>query len=56
MPALDGIRGYGFLAIFLAHYLSPAIDRYRSIPWVNVLFYVEQIAYMAVPAFFVHSG
>ena len=56
MPALDGIRGYGFLAIFLAHYLSPAIDRYRSIPWVNVLFYVEQIAYMAVPAFFVLSG
>jgi peptidoglycan/LPS O-acetylase OafA/YrhL len=56
VPALDGIRGYGFLGIFLAHYLSPAIQRYRSNPLVNGLFYIEQIAWMAVPAFFVLSG
>jgi peptidoglycan/LPS O-acetylase OafA/YrhL len=54
--ALDGIRGYGFLAIFLAHYLAPTINRHRSNPWVDVLFYIEQLAWMAVPAFFVLSG
>ncbi len=56
MAALDGIRGYGFLGIFLAHYLSSAIYSYRSHAVVNVLFYVEQIAWMAVPGFFVLSG
>ena len=56
IPALDGIRGYGFLGIFFAHYLAPVIDRNRSIPWVNSLFYLEQIAWMAVPTFFVLSG
>ena len=56
LTALDGVRGFGFLGIFLAHYLSPAVDRNRSIPWVNGLFYIEQIAWMAVPAFFVLSG
>ena len=56
VAALDGIRGYGFLGIFLAHYLAPAIDLHRSNPWVNGLFYIEQIAWMAVPAFFVLSG
>ncbi len=56
MAALDGIRGYGFLGIFLAHYLATGIYRHRSNPWVNGLFYVEQIAWMAVPAFFVLSG
>jgi peptidoglycan/LPS O-acetylase OafA/YrhL len=56
VPALDGVRGYGFLAIFIAHYLAPAIDVNRSIGWVNCLFYLEQLAWMAVPAFFVLSG
>jgi peptidoglycan/LPS O-acetylase OafA/YrhL len=56
VPALDGIRGFGFLGIFLAHYLSLAVYRYRGHPWVNGLFYIEQIALMVVPAFFVLSG
>src|SRR5579871_2260754 len=56
VPALDGIRGYGFIGIFLAHYLAPLIERYRSHPWVNVFYYLEQIAWMGVPAFFVLSG
>jgi peptidoglycan/LPS O-acetylase OafA/YrhL len=56
LVALDGIRGYGFLGIFFAHYLSAVIDRYRSHPWGTCLFYIEQIAWLAVPAFFVLSG
>lgn len=53
---LTGIRGYGFLLVFLGHYFSTAITVNRSNSWVNVLFYVQQIGWLAVPAFFVLSG
>ena len=54
--ALDGVRGYGFLAIFLGHYLSPVIRSHRSNIFDNGLYYVAELAWLAVPAFFVLSG
>jgi peptidoglycan/LPS O-acetylase OafA/YrhL len=55
-PALDGIRGYGFLAVFLGHYLVPVIDLHRGAPLMDALHGVLEIAWLAVPAFFVLSG
>lgn len=54
--ALTGIRGYGFLAIFLGHYIGPAITQHRSNPWIKALYYVQALGWLAVPAFFVLSG
>jgi peptidoglycan/LPS O-acetylase OafA/YrhL len=56
ISALNGIRGYGFLAIFLAHYLSPVIEPNRSKTWVNCIYYAGRIVWLAVPTFFVLSG
>jgi peptidoglycan/LPS O-acetylase OafA/YrhL len=56
IPSLDGIRGYGFLAVFFAHYLSPVMAQYRAIAWVNALEYVKDLVFLAVPMFFVLSG
>jgi peptidoglycan/LPS O-acetylase OafA/YrhL len=55
-PSLDGIRGYGFLAVFLLHYFGPEyFVQYRSTPY-RVLAALECISYFAVPVFFVLSG
>jgi peptidoglycan/LPS O-acetylase OafA/YrhL len=55
-PALDGIRGYGFLAVFLGHYLLPIIDLHRGNPLMDALHNLLEIAWLGVPAFFVLSG
>ncbi len=54
--ALAGIRGYGFLAIFVAHYLTELIFVHRANTWVNGVYYVGHLAWLALPAFFVLSG
>jgi peptidoglycan/LPS O-acetylase OafA/YrhL len=56
MPSLEGIRGLGFLLVFIAHYLPP--DRFSSagsVPY-RVLLGLEEIAYFGIPMFFVLSG
>ena len=54
--ALAGIRGYGFLAIFAAHYLTEVIFAHRANKWVSGVYYVGHLAWLALPAFFVLSG
>ncbi len=56
VPALDGIRGYGFLAVFLGHAFGGAIAHHRSNFFGNLLYNLQQIEWLAVPAFFVLSG
>ncbi len=55
-PSLEGIRGLGFLFVFIAHYLPP--DRLTSegtFPF-RVLIGMEEVAYFGIPMFFVLSG
>src|ERR1700733_12732240 len=56
IPSIEGIRGYGFIAVFLAHYFSP--EQFASSG--RIFFYpalVESaIGTFAVPGFFVLSG
>src|SRR5206468_2453180 len=56
VPALDGIRGYGFLAVFLGHTVRSVIANHRSNFLGNFLYHLQQIEWLAVPAFFVLSG
>jgi peptidoglycan/LPS O-acetylase OafA/YrhL len=56
VPALDGVRGLGFLAVFLGHACKAAIENHRSSFLNNSLYHLLQIAWLAVPAFFVLSG
>lgn len=56
VPALDGIRGYGFLAVFLGHTFRSVIANHRSSFLGNFLYHLQQIEWLAVPAFFVLSG
>lgn len=56
IPALNGVRGYGFLAVFIGHYLTALIAAHRANPLVNGAYYLEHLAWLAVPGFFVLSG
>lgn len=56
IPALDGIRGYGFLAVFFAHYLELIVLEHRASIWARGFRYGEELAWLAVPMFFVLSG
>jgi peptidoglycan/LPS O-acetylase OafA/YrhL len=53
LPSLEGIRGYAFLLVFIAHcygYLGFVRE-----PWYQVRF-IQGIAFNSVPVFFVLSG
>jgi peptidoglycan/LPS O-acetylase OafA/YrhL len=56
VPALDGIRGFGFLAVFLGHTFRSVFANHRSSILGNSLYHLQQIEWLAVPAFFVLSG
>ena len=56
VPSLDGIRGYGFLLVFCAHYFLPRqLANPGSIKY-RLLSSVVSLAVFALPAFFVLSG
>jgi len=56
IPSIEGIRGYGFLVVFFAHYFPPELFASSG----RIFFYpsvIESaIATFAVPGFFVVSG
>jgi peptidoglycan/LPS O-acetylase OafA/YrhL len=56
LPYLDGVRGYGFLLVFLVHYFSP--DQIARPGGIAFRFWtgLEPITFLAVPVFFVLSG
>lgn len=56
IPSLEGIRGYGFLVVFLAHYFSPEqfADKGRIFYYPSLI--ESAIGIFAVPGFFVVSG
>ncbi len=56
MPSVDGIRGYGFLLVFLLHYFQPMRLMVQGSASYKILVGAEEIAYFAVPMFFVLSG
>lgn len=56
MPSLEGIRGYGFLLVFMIHYLPTIRLAQQGNPVFRVLSGAQEIAYFAVPMFFVLSG
>jgi peptidoglycan/LPS O-acetylase OafA/YrhL len=56
IPSLEGIRGYGFLFVFFAHYLLPwALPNHHSFVFFSWKM-LKSLAYFAVPMFFVLSG
>jgi peptidoglycan/LPS O-acetylase OafA/YrhL len=55
-PALGGMRGYGFLAVFIGHYFGPVLLLHQNNFLVNVLSKPLELAWLAVPGFFVLSG
>ncbi|MGA8669981.1 MAG: acyltransferase [Terracidiphilus sp.] len=56
VPCLEGIRGYGFLLVFCAHYFSPYQLAHPGTVRFKVLAALQSLAIFAVPAFFVLSG
>ena len=56
LPALDGLRGYGFIAVFLGHYFAPLLIANRSNPAVLPIYVLGQVVWVAIPGFFVLSG
>jgi peptidoglycan/LPS O-acetylase OafA/YrhL len=56
VPSLEGVRGYGFLFIFLAHYFGIAESKVHGTWWLYPLFLIGEISWIMVPAFFVLSG
>lgn len=56
LPSLDGMRGFGVLLVFFAHYFRPSEFPFQNHAWSYPLFLVRQSAWMAVPMFFVFSG
>ena len=56
LPSLEGIRGYAFLLVFFYHYFWNDEFPFQRIPWLYPLFLIKQIAWIAVPMFFVLSG
>jgi peptidoglycan/LPS O-acetylase OafA/YrhL len=55
-PCLAGVRGYGFLLVFCAHYLRPDRLAHPDTVLYKVLIAVSSLGVFAVPAFFVLSG
>ncbi|MGO9939030.1 MAG: acyltransferase family protein [Terracidiphilus sp.] len=56
LPYLEGIRGYGFLLVFLVHYCPPyQIARAGSLAF-RLCTGLEPITFLAVPVFFTLSG
>jgi peptidoglycan/LPS O-acetylase OafA/YrhL len=56
LPCLEGIRGYGFLLVFCAHYFSPYQLGHPGTVRFKLLTAIQSLAIFAVPAFFVLSG
>jgi peptidoglycan/LPS O-acetylase OafA/YrhL len=56
VPALQGIRGYGFLLIFCAHYFLPSQLADRGTARYSLLTSLSSLAIFALPGFFVVSG
>lgn len=56
LPYLDGIRGFGFLLVFLVHYFSPSLFSHMGHQAVRVMTAFEVFDRLAVPMFFVLSG
>lgn len=54
--ALAGLRGCGFLLVFFGHYLANLIIDHRANKWDDAFYYIAQLDWLAVPAFFVLSG
>jgi len=55
-PCLAGIRGYGFLLVFCAHYLRPDLLAKPGTLRLKLISVPASPAIFAVPAFFVLSG
>ena len=53
VPCLEGIRGYGFLLVFCAHYFSTYQLAQPGTVRFKFLTAMSSIAVFAVPAFFV---
>jgi peptidoglycan/LPS O-acetylase OafA/YrhL len=56
IPCLEGIRGYGFLLVFCAHYFAPDQLARPGTLRLKALSAVTSVALFTVPAFFVLSG
>lgn len=56
VPSLDGIRGYGFLLIFCAHYLLPSQLAEPGTHKYRLISSLQSLAVFALPGFFVLSG
>jgi peptidoglycan/LPS O-acetylase OafA/YrhL len=56
VPALEGIRGYGFLLVFLGHYLLPSQIAGPDTPQFKFLTILSSLGLFGVPVFFVLSG
>lgn len=56
MPSVEGIRGYGFLLVFVIHYLPAIRLTQQGSTAYRVLLGAQEIAYFSVPMFFVLSG
>jgi peptidoglycan/LPS O-acetylase OafA/YrhL len=54
LPALEGVRGYAFIAVFLVHYLS--LDGKPVHPLAYLWSLMTSLAWLAVPLFFAVSG
>lgn len=55
IPSLEGVRGYAFLLVFFAHCCNAAGDIPQRWWWYPVRL-IEEVAWVAVPVFFVLSG
>ena len=56
IPALEGIRGYGFLLVFCGHYFWPGLLTRPNLFAQKAYAALASLAIFAVPAFFVLSG
>lgn len=56
LPSLEGVRGYGFLLIFVGHYFGIIEWSVRHTWWLYPFYLIGQIGWIMVPAFFVLSG
>lgn len=56
LPSLEGVRGYGFLLIFVGHYFGIIEWTGRHTWWLYPIWLLSQIGWIMVPAFFVLSG
>ena len=55
LPSLEGVRGYAFLVVFLAH-CCWAIGNLPSLWWLFPLRFLTGVSCISVPVFFVLSG